>query len=64
MGLHLGSTRFPACIRFYRGTISAKGYKDSRVLMENPIKWWIGISWRTKWFLGFIKTDRTVDVRE
>jgi len=63
MKLHFGKTLYPGCIRFHRGTIMAKGYSDQQCYFEHPISSWFGFSWFGKWFVGFIKTEPTRDVR-
>lgn len=63
MGLHLGKTLYPACLRFHRGTIRMKGRPDQECFFEHPIRWWFGMSWGTKWFVGFVRVDGTRDVR-
>lgn len=64
MGLHYGPTRWPGVIRFHKGTITAIGYKDQECYAEHPIQWWLGISWRGKWFLGLIRTLPVQDIRK
>ncbi len=64
MGFHIGQTKYPAWLRFHRGTIRANGHKDRECYFEHPILWLFGLSWGSKWFLGFIRTGGTNDVRE
>lgn len=63
MSLHLGSTAYPACFRFHRGTIRRNGHHDQECFFEHPIQWWFEISWGAKWFIGFVRLDGTRDVR-
>lgn len=63
MSLHFGKTKYPGVIRFHRGTIMAKGYKDQECYHQHPINWWLGFSWAGKWFFGIIRTGPTEDAR-
>lgn len=62
--LHYGQPRYPGALQFYHGTISAKGRKDQQIFHKHPIRWWIGLSWAGKWFVGFIRTGPAEDDRQ
>lgn len=64
MKLHFGATEYAGALRFFRGTIRAKGYKDQHCYFEHPIKRMYGISGAgARWFLGLITVDGTHDAR-
>ena len=64
MKLHFGATEHRGWMRFFRGTITAKGYAPQYCFFEHPIKRMFGISGTgARWFLGVITVDGTHDVR-
>ena len=63
MKLHFGPPEHTACLRFFRGTIRAKGYPDTDCYFEHPIRSWFGIS-LSRVFIGIIRTDETRNARQ
>lgn len=58
--LHYGPPNHPGALRFFQGTLSSKTWKQ-RAYFEHPIKWWLGLSWGSAWFVGIVRTDGTRD---
>lgn len=62
--LHLGKTKHQGWLRFFRGTITAKGFAPQHCYFQHPIKSMFGISGSgARWFFGVIQVDGTRDVR-
>lgn len=62
MNLHVGQPQHTGALRFFHGTISARGEAIQDCYFEHPIRWWFGISF-ARMFIGIIRTEPTRDTR-
>lgn len=58
--IHCGTPEIPTKLDVRKG-VRAAGKNESFLHYQHPVKRWYGISYRSVWFLGFMKFDKRKD---